>query len=103
MRAAPPPCPFERAPIESLPWALANRPAFRVDDWNHPIWLTCQSIDGGWQIAVLSAGPDGELDTEDDLVARCAALNYEGMQDEDIATTGRRRDPRLAYDRWFIR
>lgn len=98
MRAAPPACPFERAPIDSLPWARANHPRLTVDDWNHPIWLTCQSRHGGWQIAALSAGPDGELDTEDDLVMRCGALDYEGMQDGDIIASGRSRDPRPAFD-----
>ena len=80
LRAEPPPCPFERARWRDLPWVRANHPGYDLDGWGNPLLMTCTLVSGHWRVAVASAGRDGKLDTADDVVVPCRAMEYPGMQ-----------------------
>lgn len=74
---SPPACPFEPAPLLDLPWALALLPDLTTEE-AESVWLRC----GTWQdepyLYAVDVGPDGALDTADDLDTACQPVRADG-------------------------
>lgn len=46
-----------------------------LDPWGQPYWIEVTREGGSTRFVVLSAGPDGECDTEDDMISASRSLD----------------------------